>query len=76
MTDVFPERNFHKEVTRKVERIANLPVEGMEAARSSVREHNKAKLHLTNVSECKLLVERWQSKECQKALMQFGQRKR
>lgn len=76
VTDVFPERTFQKEFTRKVARIAKLPPEGMEAVRNSVRAHNKAKLHATNVSECKLLIERWQSTECLNALMHFGQRKK
>ena len=61
---------------RKVERIARLPFEGMEASRSSIRAHNKTELHATNSSECKLLADRWQSKECQEALMQFAQRKK
>ena len=61
---------------RKIERLASLPVEGMEACRSSVRAHNKSRLHATNSSECKLLADRWQSKECLEALMQFGRRKK
>ena len=76
VTEVFPEHNFQKEVMRKVERIASLPVEGMEASRNSIRAPNKLALHAVNTSECKLLVDRWQSKECLEALMQFGQRKK
>ena len=59
-----------------MERVASLPVEGMEASRNSVRTHIKAKLHATNSLECRLLVDRWQSKECLEALMKFGQRKK
>ena len=44
VTDVFPERTFHKEFWRKVERIASLPPEAMEAARNSVRAHYKKAL--------------------------------
>ena len=61
---------------RKVERMAKLPVEGMRAARSSIRKQNKSELHAVNSAECKLLVQRWQSKECLEALLQFGQRKK
>ena len=75
ITDVFPDFNFHNEVKRKVARIARLPVEGMSAARNSVKLQNKAQLHQANDAECQLLVERWQSKECLEALMSFRERK-
>ena len=75
ITDVFPEYNYQNEVNRKIERIAKLPVEAMQAARNSVKIHNQVQLHKVNDAECKLLVERWQSKECLGALMAFGKRK-
>ena len=59
-----------------MEKVASLPVEGMEASRNSVRTHSKAELHETNSLECRLLIDRWQSKECLEALKKFGQRKK
>ena len=76
LTDVFPDHNFQNEVKRKIERVAKLPVEAMQAARTSVKLQNKAQLHQANDAECRLLVERWQSKECLGALLAFGERKK
>jgi len=76
LTDVFPDHNFQNEVKRKIERVAKLPVEAMQAARNSVKLQNKVQLHQANDAECRLLVERWQSKECLGALMAFGERKK
>ena len=59
-------------MNRKIDRIAKLPVEAMQAARNSLKIQNKENLHQANDTECNLLVERWQSKECLGALMEFG----
>ena len=70
------EEEIFKANVLQIERVAKLPVEAMQATRNSVKLQNKMQLHQANDAECRLLVERWQSKECLGALMAFGERKK
>lgn len=46
-------------------------LQALETTKLLVRSHQRTKLDLTNESECNLLVERWPSPECQRAIEEF-----
>lgn len=67
---------FEDELMTKALEIAKLPQESLRITKTLARSHEIE--HLRNVSrkECDLLIERWTSKECFEAIMQFMNRKK
>lgn len=42
--------------------------QALEATKLLVRSHHRTKMELTNETECNLLLERWTSVDCQRAI--------
>lgn len=79
VTDVLPEANFEREVIRKAEKFARFPPEGFRdtLALGKFRSQEQRQiLKEINRKECNNLVARWQSRECQQALIDFAQRRK
>jgi len=79
VTEVLPEANFEREVMRRAVKFAQFPPEGFRDTLGLGKfrsEEQRRKLKEVNRRECQSLVERWQSKECQEALMAFAQRRK
>lgn len=49
----------------------NLSFQALETTKLLIRSHQRTKIELTNESECNLLLERWPSTECQKAIENY-----
>ena len=48
--------------------IANVCQQVLEGTKLLIRSHHRTKMELTNETECNLLLERWSSSDCQRAM--------
>ncbi len=76
VSEVYPHVAFEDELMTKAMEIAKLSQESLKITKTLTRGHERE--HLRNISrqECDLLIERWTSKECFQAIMQFMNRKK
>lgn len=75
VTEVIPDGVFAKETEAKIKQYAAFPPLSMSKSKVLCRQNEIEKLHQVNKAECNLLIERWQSKECEQAIMAFFTRK-
>lgn len=60
-----------QEVIPKIQNIALHSAKALETTKLLLRSHQRTKLELTCESESNILLERWQSSECQKSIQAF-----
>uniref|UniRef100_A0A8W8JSJ2 Chromo domain-containing protein n=1 Tax=Magallana gigas TaxID=29159 RepID=A0A8W8JSJ2_MAGGI len=60
-----------QEVIPKIQNIALNSAKALETTKLLLRSHQRTKLELTCESESNILLERWQSSECQKSIQAF-----
>ncbi|KAL5021215.1 hypothetical protein ScPMuIL_000370 [Solemya velum] len=60
-----------QEVIPRIQNMALLSGKSLETTKLLIRSHQRTKLELTNESECNLLLERWSSPDCQKAIQAY-----
>lgn len=60
-----------QEVIPKIQNIALNSAKALETTKLLLRSHQRTKLELTCESESNILLERWQSSECQKSIQTF-----
>ncbi|NWX15248.1 ECI2 isomerase, partial [Aegotheles bennettii] len=75
VAEVFPDRNFQKEVWARLEAYASLPKNSLALSKQLSRGVEKEKLHAVNSKECEVLQEKWLSDECINAIVTFFQKK-
>ncbi|XP_061198324.1 enoyl-CoA delta isomerase 2-like isoform X2 [Saccostrea echinata] len=71
VTEVFPDHDFQRSVQTRIQQYAKLPKMSLQKSKFLSREAEREILHQVNKRECEVLVERWQSEECFKAIMNF-----
>ncbi|KAK3085554.1 hypothetical protein FSP39_005260, partial [Pinctada imbricata] len=71
VSQVFWPTSMMQEVIPKVQSIALNSAKALETTKLLIRSHQRTKLELTNESESNLLLERWQSMDCLKAIESF-----
>ncbi|XP_060599249.1 testis-specific chromodomain protein Y 2-like isoform X2 [Ruditapes philippinarum] len=71
VSQVYWPTSMMQEVIPRVQHMALVSGKVLETTKLLVRSHQRTKLDLTNESECNLLVERWPSPECQRAIEEF-----
>ncbi|GMR50424.1 hypothetical protein PMAYCL1PPCAC_20619 [Pristionchus mayeri] len=72
---VIPHEKFEHEAWKEVEMMASLPPESLRLNKILLRNIHREALIKANDAETKLIVERWQSKECANAIANFMTRK-
>ncbi|GAB1599089.1 enoyl-CoA delta isomerase 2, mitochondrial-like isoform X1 [Argonauta hians] len=75
VTAVIPHDSFADEMNSKMKLYASFPPQSMCKSKVLCRDNEKEVLKQVNEKEIRLLVERWQSKECHNAIMSFFQKK-
>ncbi|CAH1778830.1 unnamed protein product [Owenia fusiformis] len=68
VSQVFWPTSMMQEVIPRVQNMAMCSAKAMECSKLLIRSHQKAKLEYTNETECNMLLERWSSNECYKAM--------
>jgi len=76
VTRIFPEASFKEEVSKIASHMASLPPQSMKISKALIRHEHIDKLLAVNYRECETLEERWLSKECMTAIMNFLSRKK
>lgn len=71
VSQVFWPTSMMQEVIPRVQHMALLSGKVLETTKLLMRSHQRTKLDLTNESECNLLLERWPTADCQKAIDDF-----
>ena len=72
---VVPKDKFEEVAWQEVEKMASLPPESLRLNKILLRDNHRAALMKANEDEVKLIIQRWQSKECKQALTKFFTRK-
>ncbi|BFZ12575.1 hypothetical protein BsWGS_15614 [Bradybaena similaris] len=75
VSDVFPDDVFQSEAAKLIQQYSKFPPQSMRLSKVLNRSSELKTLKEVNKEECKLLEERWQSKECMNALVAFFSRK-
>ncbi|KAH9515532.1 Chromodomain Y-like protein 2 [Bulinus truncatus] len=68
VSQVFWPTLMMQEVIPRAQNMANSSAKALEATKLLIRSHHRTKMELTNETECNLLLERWTSSECQRAI--------
>ncbi|XP_048755250.2 chromodomain Y-like protein isoform X2 [Ostrea edulis] len=71
VSQVFWPTSMMQEVIPKIQNIALNSAKALETTKLLLRSHQRTKLELTCESESNILLERWQSSECQKSIQAF-----
>ncbi|KAK6736133.1 hypothetical protein RB195_019045 [Necator americanus] len=71
VNEVVPHSEFTKKANEVVKQHSSLPPESLRINKKLLRSHLKDTLTKVNEEECRIICERWQSKECAKAIAQF-----
>ncbi|XP_062615983.1 chromodomain Y-like protein [Saccostrea cucullata] len=71
VSQVFWPTSMMQEVIPKIQNIALHSAKALETTKLLLRSHQRTKLELTCESESNILLERWQSSECQKSIQAF-----
>lgn len=71
VSQVFWPTSIMQEVIPRIENMALQSGKALETTKLLIRSHQRTKIELTNESECNLLLERWPSVECQKAIENY-----
>jgi len=72
---VIPHGQFESETAKILAQYAEFPADSLRFNKKTIRDFERQKLHEVNKLECKLLCERWQSKDCAEAMQKFMTRK-
>ncbi|KAK7115390.1 testis-specific chromodomain protein Y 2-like [Littorina saxatilis] len=68
VSHVFWPTAFMQEVIPRAQNMASCSAKVLEGTKLLIRSHLRTKMELTNETECNLLLERWSSNECQRAM--------
>lgn len=68
VSQVFWPTLMMQEVIPRAENMATSSAKALEATKLLIRSHHRTKMELTNETECNLLLERWLSADCQRAI--------
>ncbi|XP_067651770.1 enoyl-CoA delta isomerase 2-like [Haliotis asinina] len=68
VSQVFWPTSVMQEVIPRVQHMSMYSAKAMEATKLLIRSHHRTKLELTNETECNLLLERWSTVECHRAI--------
>ncbi|RUS75821.1 hypothetical protein EGW08_016413, partial [Elysia chlorotica] len=68
VSQVFWPTLMMQEVIPRAENMATCSAKALEATKLLIRSHHRTKMELTNETECNLLLERWLSIDCQRAI--------
>ncbi|GFO43508.1 chromodomain y-like protein 2 [Plakobranchus ocellatus] len=68
VSQVFWPTLMMQEVIPRAENMATCSAKALEATKLLIRSHHRTKMELTNETECNLLLERWLSVDCQRAI--------
>ncbi|ESO96903.1 hypothetical protein LOTGIDRAFT_115490 [Lottia gigantea] len=71
VSQVFWPTSMMQEVIPRVQQMALFSGKALETTKLLIRCHNRTKLELTNETECNLLLERWPTAECQRAILAY-----
>jgi len=71
VSQVFWPTLMMQEVIPRIQHMATCSAKALEATKCLVRSHHRAKMELTNETEHSLLLERWSSIDCQRAIELF-----
>ncbi|XP_050397631.1 testis-specific chromodomain protein Y 2 [Patella vulgata] len=71
VSQVFWPTSMMQEVIPRVQQMALFSGKALETTKLLIRCHNRTKLELTNETECNLLLERWPSADCQRAILSY-----
>lgn len=72
---VIPHAQFESETAKILAQYSELPTDSLRFNKKTIRDFERDHLHRVNELECKLLCERWQSKDCAEATQKFMTRK-
>ncbi|CAL1536535.1 unnamed protein product [Lymnaea stagnalis] len=75
VSEVFLNDSFVRETSTRIQQFAKCPPQSLRLSKILNRSSELELLKKVNKEECKLLEERWQSKECINAVMAFFSRK-
>ena len=75
VSEIWDINGFRDKLLSVAYKMANYPIGGLIKCKELIREPYKKLWEETKEKEIKLLVERWQSKECQQAILKFMMRK-
>ncbi|GMR35407.1 hypothetical protein PMAYCL1PPCAC_05602, partial [Pristionchus mayeri] len=73
---VVPHAQFQEKAWKEVEAMSVLPPESLRLNKILLRDIHREALTKANKTECELIVQRWQSKECANAIAAFMTRKK
>ena len=76
VSEIWKVDGFRDKLLSVAYKMAKYPIGGLIKVKELIRAPYKELWQETNRKEIELLVERWQSKECQQAIMQFFMRKK
>jgi len=68
VSQVFWPTLMMQEVIPRAMNMAKCSAKALEATKLLIRSHHRTKMELTNETECNLLLERWSSVDCQRAI--------
>ncbi|CAJ0606143.1 unnamed protein product [Cylicocyclus nassatus] len=71
VNEIVPHSEFAKRAAEVVKQHSSLPPESLRINKMLLRSHHKDILTKVNEEECRIICERWQSKECATAIAQF-----
>uniref|UniRef100_A0A1I7THT8 Delta(3),Delta(2)-enoyl-CoA isomerase n=1 Tax=Caenorhabditis tropicalis TaxID=1561998 RepID=A0A1I7THT8_9PELO len=71
VNEVVPDNEFQSQSQKAIEAFSQLPPESLRINKKLLRSFHKDKLLEVNDTECDLIAERWQSKECHQAIAAF-----
>ncbi|EGT44934.1 CBN-ECH-4 protein [Caenorhabditis brenneri] len=71
INEVVPDNEFQAQAQKAIESFSQLPPESLRINKKLLRSFHKDKLLEVNDTECDLIAERWQSKECHQAIAAF-----
>jgi len=71
VSQVFWPTSLMQEVVPRVQKMASQSAKALEAGKLLIRSHQRSKLEMTNQSEFHMLIDRWSSNECQRAITQY-----
>ncbi|KAL6734672.1 hypothetical protein Aduo_005186 [Ancylostoma duodenale] len=71
VNEVVPHADFARRAAEVVAQHSSLPPESLRINKTLLRSHHKDILTKVNEEECRVICERWQSKECATAIAQF-----
>ncbi|CAB3404646.1 unnamed protein product [Caenorhabditis bovis] len=71
INEVIPDSEFQAYCQKTVEEFSNIPPESLRINKTLLRSLHKEQLLKINETECDILAQRWQSKECHQAIASF-----